>query len=527
MAKGENPIFDQFSRDRELRKEYRKGGPTKAYDRSARQKIERWFFPEQHPKNGEGGGAKIRSVDDPPPSSQEETDKEKPMKLHKMFSKETAAKIRLGVDEARKWLDAGSDVVETLFYAGQAGAIGRVIAGASIVGKVADLVIPRPDPWGVFIEMGMIPKAGPATSMAHQILMQHPDRREVARDEDGRSYVFDDEDGEPRIGLTTEDSDLIYLSKEGGEDLLSKLMQPLWDQGQELGFTDGSSTGSGRRVGAANRLAIEPLPPAGSYVETDRPIDYYAERLMRYPPGARTVVFRGPSGVGKSVLARHIAAKVMEDKLRLLKMSSQMLLSMTPSAIVDTVARLKPNVLLFDDLDFNAIQRFPERLDVLLALFEQIRATRVLVLVTMMTEVVEKKPGAWYVEGMRPGRIDEIFQLEAPDQINRGRILNHYSLKYGIGRLPEPIFNSLVQRTAGLTGAFLAQIVERLASHGLEDWEHEMEQVLFSAPLPDTTFEPFDDDDDEDDENEGFIPPGEDDDWEPPEESEPTDWPAD
>jgi hypothetical protein len=42
----------------------------------------------------------------------------------------------------------------------------------------------------------------------------------------------------------------------------------------------------------------------------------------------------------------------------------------------------------------------------------------------------------------------------------------------------------IVKKTEGLSGAYLDAVIDRIASHGIEHWKAEVNNILYTAPAP-------------------------------------------
>jgi hypothetical protein len=187
-----------------------------------------------------------------------------------------------------------------------------------------------------------------------------------------------------------------------------------------------------------------------------------------------TVLVRGPSGAGKTTVARRLAARAMGPGARLLQIPSEILGVLEASQLREIVSILQPDVLVIDDIVFGEDE--PD----LLTRLEAVRTDRTFVVITQMTAPGEiddgvPEPGSLYRPGMRPGRIDEIVTVRAPDEDGRRAILAHY-----LGMEPPSL---AVSATAGLTGAYLKELARRIRARGTDHLEEEIAALLAQAPV--------------------------------------------
>lgn len=186
-----------------------------------------------------------------------------------------------------------------------------------------------------------------------------------------------------------------------------------------------------------------------------------------------TVLVRGPSGAGKTTVARRLAARAMGPSARMLQIPSEILGVLEASQLREVVSILQPDVLVIDDIVFGEDE--PD----LLTRLEAVRTDRTFVVITQMTAPGEvdgvPEPGSLYRPGMRPGRIDEIVTVRAPDDEGRRAILAHY-----LGIEPPSL---AVTATAGLTGAYLKELARRIRARGTSHLEEEIAALLAQAPV--------------------------------------------
>jgi len=233
--------------------------------------------------------------------------------------------------------------------------------------------------------------------------------------------------------------------------------------------------GVGGRDEEVELVRFTDLPPLPDRIGDSLPREL-AERLQRYGDGPRSLVVIGPTGVGKTTLVRHLVPH-LGGNARLLKVPFSVLASDTSQGfrLLDLVARLRPRVLLIDDLDLADEEAREE----LLAVFEALRFPDLLVAATMMDGMSGSTdaPGSLHFPGMRPGRIDEVLVLQPPGEVQRRAILE--------ARLGStaPSFGDLVAATTGLTPAYLVELARRVEAHGWSGRRDELALVRAFAPV--------------------------------------------
>lgn len=152
----------------------------------------------------------------------------------------------------------------------------------------------------------------------------------------------------------------------------------------------------------------------------------------------------GPTGNGKT--------STLASLLRGKKMLSIKWGRLSPEDYVQAADLLQPEVIIVDDAPFK------ETFDAEFAqLLDDLRGLNIKVLLTFMADNLpgQTKPGDLYWPGLRPGRIDEMIVLTAPDLADREEILLHAGLSPDAAR-------GAAFLTEGLTGAYLNEIARRV-----------------------------------------------------------------
>lgn len=393
---------------------------------------------------------------------------------------EIAAQVAHAIRSQQKVLRLAKNALEVLWQARGGGPLAYGLAAASAIGAVAEHAFPPEEPWEALYRLGLRLRHSALSGFLSRMLMRVGGAEEIAKDEDNdRALVWRDDQQRIKVGMLVSASSQneLYLHAEGGIELLAQLLVDVWETGRELTLVRSNNQG-----GMAD-INVVPMAEPGPYVGARGP-QWYAERLSRYPAGPRTILLRGRSGVGKSVLARHVCRIVGGDHYRLLKVPSSVLPFCRADEVLELVLILRPTMLLLDDIEFQG-----EQLDQHLALFETLRVARSLIFVTMMTDDPddEPKPGSFYLSGMRPGRIDEVHHLRLPDEKGRRELLLFYAEQQWPDGIPEAfhgIIPALIDKTSGMSGAYLSALVERIGTHGIENWEVELDQVRWASPAP-------------------------------------------
>lgn len=175
--------------------------------------------------------------------------------------------------------------------------------------------------------------------------------------------------------------------------------------------------------------------------------------------GRKGVLLYGPPGTGKTHTIRYLAEH-LHDHTTFLVTAEQIGLI----AIYFRLARLfAPSIIVIEDADLIARQR-----DDMNSACDEVMLNRLLnemdglrpdaeVFVIMTTNRPQTLEAALI---QRPGRIDHAIEVPVPDANCRGRLLRLYG---GALSIDNESFETLVERTAGVSAAFIKEIARRLA----------------------------------------------------------------
>lgn len=219
-----------------------------------------------------------------------------------------------------------------------------------------------------------------------------------------------------------------------------------------------------------------------THVVGQQRLNGYIERLRkRKAVGGRSIILRGPTGVGKSFLARYMARKVWGEDVKMLQITAEAVASMNPRGIEMIAQWLRPDVMILDDVPLGngSVSSY-------LALYESLRETGCTIITTLMTSA-DANPssdvGSVYFPGMRPGRIDDVFTLTYPNLAERREILDDLYFEHTGYRIRPNVLNEMAQAIGYFSFAYLESFVERLVVYGIPCWKEELASLKMMSPI--------------------------------------------
>jgi adenylate kinase family enzyme len=170
----------------------------------------------------------------------------------------------------------------------------------------------------------------------------------------------------------------------------------------------------------------------------------------------RNILFQGRPGTGKSTLCREAARRLSS---RTLILTSQYLDNVAASEWKMLLEMLDPEMVIVDDID-----RISYNLESKLSLFEEGFCDVPYVLMT--SNDLERMPQAM----RRPGRIDMIFELDAPEPWVLDEVIQGLAMREGVSVPPEHFDNLrlIAQETS------TAHVVEALRRARVQGWGAEL-----------------------------------------------------
>ena len=165
----------------------------------------------------------------------------------------------------------------------------------------------------------------------------------------------------------------------------------------------------------------------------------------------RSYLFLGPPGVGKTTMSQRFARAF---STRILQIAAQAIFEIGDQCLIQLVQQSAAQVVLIDELDKMFAGQNEWRKGPLLSKIEKIRRCRPGLITIITANSVDSFPPAL----LRPGRIDDIIELDYPNATDRYNILAGYAAKYEVSFTDE-VLSRVVQVSEGLTGAWLKEVV--------------------------------------------------------------------
>jgi len=381
----------------------------------------------------------------------------------------------------QRWFKAAGKVVEMSDATREGGPISKLLGSAIATSEIVNIFYPSDSPWSYFGNRGYQSIDTAIDGFVCELLMSsNLERQLVAASLTDQAYVFTS--GNINIGAIFSGDKYSggpYLENGKFEDIVGILQEIVWEKDSSLMLSAKENDHYSYR--GSNKFGVNPGQEPGPFLGMVHNPESFAKRLARYGREPRTVLLRGPTGVGKSVFAKHVASYSAGHNAKTLKIASSVLGNCSFEQLIAMVHLFKPTVLLLDDLSLSNT----EKTEGFLSLLEALRDPECLVIATVMTSSAddpdkEPKIGDWHFPGMRPGRVDEVLTFHLPNEEERNLILRYY-----LGKNTEeviPHWDEIIKLTDQLSGAYLGEVARRLVVHGFGNWEQEIKSILYTSP---------------------------------------------
>lgn len=395
------------------------------------------------------------------------------------------------INNVQHVLKHADNALTALWHARGGSPLEQALAGASLVGSVLQLLQPDEFANETLTKLGYeIVDTGVGDFLCGR-LQRSPDLISDSMSIGEGTYItfWGTADAPRTLAAIYVDNELDEgpFALNGDDGPLLKLIQDgAWHKHRDLVLSPKTSRYDRRPHSIPSDYQLQATDAVQIYVG-DPTSEWYVERMSRFKGHSRTIRLKGPSGVGKSTLARLMGKGLVGPEARTLKITSSALGKMPIEDVVDLAHYLGPDVLVLDDF-IPSGSRYGDgasSLAFLEALHGQVALTVITEMTDGMTDSRHYGGGRNYAPGMRPGRIDATFELGFPNKRARTALFHHFAVAAGgieaIGIGPA-LFEDILTRTEGLTGAYIGELVTRLQLLGVNEYVDEIERVFDDAP---------------------------------------------
>lgn len=178
----------------------------------------------------------------------------------------------------------------------------------------------------------------------------------------------------------------------------------------------------------------------------------------------RCICLQGPPGTGKSTLARTASRKL---GMLTLQITAEAFENMTTTLWNSLLLVINPQVVILDDIDrIYHLQNYLDR-------FED--AYYKVPLTIFTSNDLDQVPDAM----KRPGRIDQIIELDDPSPEVRLQVLREFAAREGAGDIPDwkiPFLHEIYEK---YTGAYAVEYMRRISAFG---WDYKIPKGDLTFP---------------------------------------------
>jgi len=186
----------------------------------------------------------------------------------------------------------------------------------------------------------------------------------------------------------------------------------------------------------------------------------------------KSLLIVGPSGVGKTSMGCEIAKSVFGPNHKILYLGKNFIYSdqaVLKHRVIRAIDMFTPDVVLIDDVQ--DLLKYND--STFLSMIEEVRRRHLLIATYMM----DKETDSLYIPGLRPGRFDDIIELQLPDMSQRKAIIGLYA-----NTLTDDDVQLIAQSTERFTGAYLKAVTERVSVIGMEFLQQEITNIRKTLP---------------------------------------------
>jgi SpoVK/Ycf46/Vps4 family AAA+-type ATPase len=418
---------------------------------------------------------------------------------------------RHNVAKLTRVLRAADGVLDSLFKARDGSKLSQGLAVAGALGSLLDVLVPEQAPHDQLLDMGYKPlNLGLGEFFCDLLAGSELPRRQFETSASTSIVFWKIGSTEPVAAVFHNDSYEAGPYVLGGtREMLGTALQVVaWDGETDL-MLDTVGVSARRSRGKESRdYVLQPLGEPGAFFGVPG-LEWFVDRLKRHEGETRSMLLVGPTGAGKSTLGRLISRQI--DGGKLIKVGARVIRGCSVTDLVEIAEFLQPDVLLLDDISMIARSEYARDEEgnasqaQMLELMEGLHGKARLVIATLMMEPQRSARGGYvrlarrrgsgssgkdYFDGMRPGRVDEVVRIKRPSPKVREKIMLHYfggAEGLAEAKVTKKIFADMVERTEGLTGAYLKEVVHRVQVHGVKTYKGEIKSILEHAPRVNNT----------------------------------------